>query len=96
MTLINLPAPSLVTGERKAAPRGNSEQQKLISFSELPILGTLCVLADRQSNIGHPSLKVSLVPIPWRKTKASVILYVTPRGACFAVFQASQNTKSLF
>lgn len=96
MISVNLPAPSLVTGERDAAPRGNLEQWKLISFSELPFLGTLCVLADRQSNIRHPSLKVSLVDIPWRKTTAFVTFYVTPRGVCFAIFQASQNIKSLF
>jgi len=54
VTSVNFPAPSLVSGEREAAPRGNSEQQTLITFSELPFLGTLCVLADRPKSQGIP------------------------------------------
>lgn len=45
----------------------NSEQQKLISFSELPFLGTSCTVTDRQSHILH--LRLSLAHIPLRKMK---------------------------
>lgn len=72
----------LLSLERERPLQGeNSEQQKLISFFELPFLGTSCIVTDRESHILHPS--VSLVHIPLRTTTKFVIFYVKLRGACF-------------